>query len=169
MDPAENSEPILLPYLGSGTELHWVSLVLGTARSKTHSTTICVCSTKPRHLLGNRSKMSPEGVSADAEINKCLLQSLKNGAGSTYSSTCLLKSTLRTTSDSHHRRGKHGTWRIGALWGQSDIQALNLTKYSDYCAGDNEMTKNLHLSSRTSDSSEKSCYIKDYLKCGHGD
>ena len=31
MEPAENSEPILLPYLGSGTELHCVSLVRGTA------------------------------------------------------------------------------------------------------------------------------------------
>ena len=89
--------------------------------------------------------------------------SMMNGSGSTATSTCLLKSTPRTTSDSHHRRGKHGPWRTGALWGQSDIQALNLTKYPDYCAGDNEMTKNLRLSLRTSNSSEESCYIKDYL------
>lgn len=32
MEPAENSEPIRLPYLGSGMELHCVSLVRGTAR-----------------------------------------------------------------------------------------------------------------------------------------
>lgn len=31
MEPAENSAPIRLPYLGSGTELHWLSLVRGTA------------------------------------------------------------------------------------------------------------------------------------------
>ena len=30
-EPAENSEPIRLPYRGSGTELHWLSLVRGTA------------------------------------------------------------------------------------------------------------------------------------------
>lgn len=37
IEPAENSEPILLPYLGSGTELHWVSLVRGTAGDKTQN------------------------------------------------------------------------------------------------------------------------------------
>ncbi len=31
MEPAENSDPIRLPYLGSGMELHCVSLVRGTA------------------------------------------------------------------------------------------------------------------------------------------
>lgn len=36
IEPAENSEPILRPYLGSGTELHWVSLVRGTAAGKAH-------------------------------------------------------------------------------------------------------------------------------------
>lgn len=46
IEPAENSEPILLPYLGSGTELHWVSLVRGTAGGKTHSTDIGMCSWK---------------------------------------------------------------------------------------------------------------------------
>lgn len=30
-EPTENSEPIRLPYRGSGTELHWLSLVRGTA------------------------------------------------------------------------------------------------------------------------------------------
>lgn len=38
IEPAENSEPILLPYLGSGTELHCVSLVRGTAAGKAHNT-----------------------------------------------------------------------------------------------------------------------------------
>lgn len=40
IEPAENSDPILRPYLGSGTELHWVSLVLGTAGGEADSTKV---------------------------------------------------------------------------------------------------------------------------------
>jgi len=68
IEPAENSDPILLPYLGSGIELHWVSLVRGTARSKTHNIAICIFIGKPNYFLGNRVKMSPERVSVNIGI-----------------------------------------------------------------------------------------------------
>ena len=163
MDPAENSEPILLPYLGSGTELHCVSLVLGTARGKhTAQASVSAAQSHDSSLETHLRWIQGEFLLM-WKLIMSFADSMRNGSGSTATSTCLLKSTLRTTSDSHHRWGEHGPWRTGALWGQSDIQALNLTKYPDYCAGDNEMTKNLRSSLRTSDSSEKSCYIKDYL------
>jgi hypothetical protein len=129
IEPAENSEPILLPYLGSGTELHWVSLVRGTARSKAQ-TAICVLIRKPRHCLENRCE-------SDKSVSVMIRADLR------ISSSRQLWGHLGTLT----KMRKMGKRRTSAYDWWLVLKQDKLIHWQNNCATHNEMTKNLHWSS----------------------